>query len=109
MNDLITKPNIDTRVQQVQKALSPPANDVQLIQVAMIRPHRDCIYAPSRLNPELITITKEDFNRLNVRPIKVSFADDGVSDPVTLPGYAYGWSCWYIEVKDGRLLVPPRS
>jgi len=105
VNDLITKPDIDTRVQQVKKALKPKVDEVQLIRVSVIWPHRDCIYAPSKLHPELVTITAEDFNRLNVWPIQVSFADDGVSDPVILSAYALGWSAWYIEAKDGRLLV----
>lgn len=62
---------------------------VTLIPIAQVSPNKECIEAPSRLEKP-ISVSKETFDqqyRNNASPEKVSFEDDGVSNPQVVTTY----------------------
>lgn len=66
------------------------------IRVAMIVPAAACIYTPSRLSPGLV---EREFTKSPIRGM-VSFAPDGLSDPIEMDFYGAGMDCWYIRVSE---------
>lgn len=67
---------------------------MKFIQVSMITPNGDCIYAPSRLHLAPVTLTGDATPRRGL----VSFQPDGISDPVEMVLYG----CWHIKLEDAR-------
>jgi hypothetical protein len=72
---------------------------IKMARVAMLRPSRECIYAPSRLQPAQKTIPYTEFLERYAdypRVIQVSFADDCLSNAQPVTAYGRGLDCWYI-------------
>lgn len=63
----------------------------QFVQLAMLVPNEHCIYAPSRIATEPVVLPDNSPSRRGW----VSFAPDGVSDPVKLDLYG----CWHIKLE----------
>lgn len=74
----------------------PQNGKLRFREVAMIKPTKACIYAPSRINPEVIEKELTGDLYESARVIRVSFEPDGVSDPQPRVAYADGLDCWYI-------------
>jgi len=74
------------------------AETITMQPIAMIRPTRECIYAPCRLSPVREISNAEFLEKFADRPhvIQVSFEPDGVSNPQPVTAYGFGLSCWYI-------------
>lgn len=70
---------------------------VKIIPVAMVKPNRACIYAPSRIRQSFWTKrTNLQAISNHSKEIQVSFAEDGISDPEYMTAYGYTWYCWFI-------------
>lgn len=63
----------------------------QFVQLAMVVPNSECVYTPSRIATEPVALPDNS----PLRRGWVSFAPDGVSDPVELDLYG----CWYIKLE----------
>lgn len=70
--------------------------EYSLRRVAMVRPNSKGIYAPSRLQPDLVKMTLEKFAKYLAVDSLVSFEEDGYSNPQKRLMYGYGLDCWYI-------------
>lgn len=73
-----------------------------LTPIAMRRPNRAGIYAPSQLRQPK-EITYREFLATfadNPQQVPVSFDNDGVSNPQSLTAYSYGMDAWYIIIQE---------
>lgn len=66
--------------------------------VAMIQPNAEGVQAPSRIQPA-IEVSEEEFVSYEntAKEMPVSFANDGVSDPVQTTVYTDIWPSRYIQ------------
>lgn len=70
--------------------------------ITMVRPTRDFIYTPSRLRPSKEIEYSEFVERYADHPrnIKVSFDEDGISNPQPTTAYGFGLDAWWIVEED---------
>ena len=73
-----------------------------LQRVAMVRPNREGIYAPSRLSESKVISEGEFLTRYadHGRVISVSFEADGVSNPQPVTAYGVELDCWWIVARE---------
>lgn len=87
-------------LKQQLKTTTEAIKTITLQPIAMVTPTREGIYAPSRLKQPK-TIDYQEFLKKYAdysRPIPVSFAADGKSNPQIVTAYGFGLDCWYIVV-----------
>lgn len=70
---------------------------MKFIKVSMKVPSSRCIYAPETGVPE--TVSPAVDTSQSVQGL-VSFAPDGVSNPVSVPLYGHGLDVWYVGEED---------
>lgn len=87
---------------------------VTLQPIAMVTPTAEDIYAPSRISKSKQISYVEFLAKYSdhPRPIMVSFAPDGKSNPQPTTAYGVGMDCWYIvadHVEMVRVVAPLKS